>query len=121
MCKLEYFLYLNNSVLKSVDFCELLTFIKFPQEIKIIVLIKILIFYSFNFLFFINFNFVNGQIKKFLCSFVKIFQIYFLFLIKNPYETNTVSVRQYVHSSQKNATTEHDGTYLKIYKTCPKT
>ena len=62
-------------------FRELLTFTKFPQEIKFIVSIKILIFYSFNFLFFINFNFVNGRIKKFLCSFVKIFQIYFLFLI----------------------------------------
>ena len=44
MHKLEYFLYLNNSVLKCVDYCELLTSIKFPQEINFIVLIKILIF-----------------------------------------------------------------------------
>ena len=102
-------------------FCELLIFIKFLQEIKFIVSIKILIFYSFNFLLFINFNFVNGQIKKFLCSFVKIFQIYFLFLIKNPYETNTVSVMQYVHPSEKNATTEHDGTYLRIHNPSHKT
>ena len=35
--------------------------------------------------------------------------------------TNTVSVRQYEHSSQKNATMEHDGTYLRIHNTCPKT
>ena len=35
--------------------------------------------------------------------------------------TNTVSVRQYEHSSEKNATTEHDETYLRIHNTCPKT
>ena len=102
-------------------FCELLTFIKFPQEIKFIVSIKILIFYSFNFLFFINFNFVNGWIKKFLCSFVKKFQIYFLFLIKNPYETNSICNAIYLISSPKNATMEYDGTYLRIHNTFPKT
>ena len=122
MRKFEYFLYLNNSVLKCVDFGELLTSIKFPQEIKFIVSIKILILYSFNFLFFINFNFVNGRIKKFLCSFVKIFQIYFLFLIKNPYETNKYNICKAIWAFfTKKATTEHYGTYLIIHNTCPKT
>ena len=34
---------------------------------------------------------------------------------------NAISVRQYEHSSQKNATTEHYRTYLIIHNTCPKT
>ena len=59
-----------------------------------------------------------GGIKN-LCSFFKIFQIYFLSLIQKIHlkPTNTISLQKYDHSAQKNSeTTEHYETYITFPK-----